>query len=114
MAKRTFELCYEWWYATLIIDDELAANELKEVVEYRDDWESVLATHNGDYAKAFCHYIGPELVIESPNSTLEWVRDYVFTKKEGYCMKLDGTKGIELTAIDEWYLERELVEVREL
>ncbi|KAB7728153.1 DUF2528 family protein [Rudanella paleaurantiibacter] len=115
MGKRRFRLDYEWkWEALLEIDEEKAASTLKEVVEFWYGWESVLNKFKGDYAQAFCWYIGPLLLEKSGDSGLDWIREESFKNEEGYCMTLNGENGIELISIDDWTVDHDDFEINEV
>lgn len=95
---RTFQLTYDTWGATVIIDTEKAAPYLKEMVHFWMSAEQRLKEADGDYALAFVNIL-KQTLLEVSHELGPVVEN--MKKVEGYC-PLDGSHGITVEDCDSW------------
>jgi hypothetical protein len=93
------------WNCEVEIDEELAKEPIKEIVEYWAGWQKWLKINDGDYTKTFLEDLGRILVRLSISLTLEGILGH-FETREGYC-PLDGTCGIKIISVDEFVFDLE-------
>ena len=87
--------------ATVEIDEEKAADPIKEMVEFWASGEDDLATEDGDYTRAWLLRLGRFIVRQNAPP-----RD----GDEGW-YPLDGTHGIKLVSWDTWEADDDLFSI---
>lgn len=97
---KTYKIAYDWWEATIKIDEEKAKEAIKEMVEFWMGWESRLGLNDGDYTKTFLQQLSRNILIESMDYNLHGIISK-YDDREGWT-KMDGSKGIEIISVNNW------------
>jgi len=111
MAKKMYDIEYgpTWWECTVVIDHTPEVdNAIREMVEFWAGWEHHLKDNNGDYTKTFLKNLARDInyIQAEFNYNLVGVIEEYSKEREGWC-KMDGSSGIEITAIDDFDFGRD-------
>ena len=103
MEKYSLTHLDSYWEAIVEIDTELSKIPIKDMVEFWSDWEYNLALNDGDYIITFLKQLARKIFIikiETDYNIKGILRE--IKESEGY-YPLDGSHGIKLTFIDNFY-----------
>ncbi|WP_432328877.1 DUF2528 family protein [Mucilaginibacter sp. P25] len=106
MAKKMYEIEYgpTWWECTVVVDHTPEVdNAIREMVEFWGGWENLLKENKGDYTKTFLKGLARDInyIQAEYDYNLTGVIQEYAEGREGWC-KMDGSAGIEITAIDDF------------
>lgn len=105
MSKKTYDIEYgpTWWECVVVIDHTPETLDcIKIMVEFWTGWEHRLLMNDDDYVKTFLQQLAREInhIQIEFNYNLKGVIEE-FANREGWCL-MDGSKGIEITSIDDF------------
>lgn len=115
MPKKTYKIEHDWltWEATVEIDEETAAQPMKEMVEFWSDFEGRLEHHDGNYTLTFVEMLGRELLhAVIADCSAGAIQDH-FKDLEGWCA-MDGSKGIRIVDVDDYMIQRDEFQIVEV
>lgn len=113
MAKKRVEISFEWWCATIEIDEsESTMATMKEQLLFWSGGQDRIDRHGGDIEKAYLKMLASHMIFESINCTQEGVA-IAFDDEEGW-YPIRGKNGVNLINCDSWEFSDEDFDIKQL